>query len=234
MEYRNLKELFSDSKYVAELLDSVCRPFGMDTEDYAIPEGWIDTKASAEITESYERLLPPDSLFWNTVKVVHDPRRPWNALSIKKNEDRNRYVLITVIPDVSPMTAMNFPIIQTMNIMSFIAWEQARSVTEACRREAQVQIVTGDSLPLLNTARIEWVSIYVGKALYTGTKSMFDGYKEPDENSVKLNLNIYEARQMEQNPLLDRLIAAYDMDAELAEGETDDGKQRLRDAPELV
>ncbi len=86
MEYRNLKELFSDSKYVAELLDSVCRPFGMDTEDSTIPEGWIDTKASAEITESYERLLPPDSLFWNTVKVVHDPMRPWNALSIKKTK----------------------------------------------------------------------------------------------------------------------------------------------------
>lgn len=224
MEYRNLKELFSDSKYVAELLSSVRRPFGMDTEDYAIPEGWIDTKASAEMTESYERLLPLDSLFWNTVKVVHDPRIPWNALSIKKNEDRNRYVLLTVIPDVSPMTAMNFPIIQTMNIMSFIAWEQACSVTEACLRKAEAQVVTEDSLPLLNTARIEWVCIYAGKAPYTGSKSMFASYKEPDENSVNLNLNFYEVRQMEQNPLLDRLIASYDMDVEFTEGKTDDRK----------
>ena len=109
-----------------------------------------------------------DDTFIHTVRVVRNPAVLDIPMSVESQTDRQRYILVTIIPDVPLTYECNFPLMQTMGIMALFSWELSRAVTQASREMAQVKVVEEPMPPILNNAQIEWVSLYVGKKPFEG------------------------------------------------------------------
>ena len=216
MEYRKINELLKDCSFLTELLNGVCRPRNERAFGDPIPEGWIDEQISEKLTEKYRDLSAQDGSFINAVIVVHDPALNPEAVTVEHSEDRFRYILLTLIPDAPIAYQLNFPLHQTMGILTLISWEFSRASTAACREMARVDIVKDPMPPILNNADVEWASIYIGRDPFAGRTEIDECYKSEPEDGTFLHLNLYKAREMEANPVLDRLIEAYDADVSTA------------------
>ena len=221
MQYTRLNELLRDSGFLTELLNGVCRPRNERACGDPIPEGWIDNQLSEKLTEKYKYLSAQDGSFINKVIVVHDPDLQPDAVTVEHDNDRMRYILLTMIPDAPLAYLLNFPLMQTMGLMTLISWEVSRASTAACQSMAQVDIVKDPMPPILNNADAEWVSIYVGQKPFAGRSELGQCCKAQPEENVSLNLNLHKARELEENPILNRLIEAYD--ADIAEEAADHG-----------
>ena len=111
---------------------------------------------------------------------------------------------------------------QTVGVLSLYAWDLARATTLASQSMAKVDIVKEPLPPILNNAQIGWVGIYVGKKEYRGGKDFVNQYTEPNEDSIHFDLHFLEARKLENDPLLKKLVEAYDADcAETLESTAD-------------
>ena len=67
--------------------------------------------------------------------------------------------------------------------------------------------------PILNNARIEWVSLYLGKQPYRGISRLSEQWAEAEVfDDCENDVHLYKVREMETNPLLQRLIDAYEAD----------------------
>lgn len=106
----------------------------------------------------------------------------------------------------------NFPLMQTMDIMALFSWELSRAVAQASREIARVKVVEEPMPPILNNAQIEWVSLYVGKKPFEGKADMqTDSITQNGEN-VTLDIHLCEVRELQSDPLIAKLIDAYDAD----------------------
>lgn len=66
---------------------------------------------------------------------------------------------------------------------------------------------------ILNNARIEWVSLYLGRQPYRGISKLSDQWTEAEDfDGCENDVHLYKVREMETNPLLQRLIDAYEAD----------------------
>lgn len=212
MEYTQLKALLADNEYMRELLNDGSILHDEPGRNHRILKGWIDEEASVLVTEKYGMLSAQDGTYLNVVKVVHDPEIPYNAAAVENSADRKRYILITLIPDVDLSYELNFPIIQTMGIMALSSWEFSRAAVLATQFMAKINLVEKPFPPILDNAVIEWVSIYVGRTDFRGGGDIAASYSEDVKDPWHFDIHLFKARQMEDNPLINRLVEAYDAD----------------------
>lgn len=67
--------------------------------------------------------------------------------------------------------------------------------------------------PLLNNARLEWVSLYLGRKPYRGISTLSEQWTEAETfDACESDVHLYKVREMGPDPLLQRLIDAYDAD----------------------
>ena len=65
--------------------------------------------------------------------------------------------------------------------------------------------------PILNNARLQWVTLYLGRAPYQGILTLSQQRAAGEaEMGTDVDVNLYKVREMDPNPLLQRLIDAYD------------------------
>ena len=67
---------------------------------------------------------------------------------------------------------------------------------------------------MLNNARLEWISIHLGRKPYEGVIQLSEQMvnESENENVGKYDVHLFKAREAEPNPLLHKLIDAYDAD----------------------
>lgn len=218
MEYPRIKELLKDDSYVTQLLNHLLPLNHEDRAFVPITDGWMQVQASAEMTERYEHLTAQDDTFIHTVKVVLNPAMLDIPMSVESQTDRQRYILVTIIPDVPLTYECNFPLMQTMGFMALFSWELSRAVAQASREMARVKVVEEPMPPILNNAQIEWVSLYVGKKPFEGKADMqTDSITQNGEN-VTLDIHLCEVRELQSDPLIAKLIDAYDADCAARKG----------------
>lgn len=121
MEYPRIKELLQDDSYVTQLLNHLLPLNHEDRAFVLITDGWMQAQASAEMTERYEQLTAQDDTFIYTVRVVRNPAVLDIPMSVESQTDRQRYILVTIIPDVPLTYECNFPLMQTMGIMALFS-----------------------------------------------------------------------------------------------------------------
>ena len=212
MEYKQLKALLADNNYMRELLNDGGILHDEQGRNHRILKGWIDEEASEMVTEKYGMLSAQDGTYLNVVKVVHDPEIPYDAVAVENSADRRRYILITLIPDVDLAYELNFPIIQTMGVMALSSWEFGRAATLASQFMAKIKLVEEPVPPILDNAVVEWVSLYVGRSDFPGGDNLKACCDEKVADPWSFDIHLYEARKMEDNPLIRKLVDTYDAD----------------------
>lgn len=66
---------------------------------------------------------------------------------------------------------------------------------------------------MLNNARLEWVSLYLGRKPYRGISKLSQQWTEAETfDACESDVHLYKVRGMEPDSLLQRLIDAYDAD----------------------
>lgn len=64
--------------------------------------------------------------------------------------------------------------------------------------------------PVLNKSEVEWISLYVGKQTYQGGNNIRSNFAVDD--NVDFDIHLYKLREMEDNPVIERMICTYDAD----------------------
>lgn len=146
----------------------------------------------------------------NKVIVVQNPNVPEDVACVENRSECARYILLTVIPDVPLAYELNLPVLQTMGTLSLSSWEFSRATTRACRYMTEVRISNEAVPPVLNKAEVEWISLYVGRKPFQGGDNIQSNFIVDDK--VDFDVHLYKLREMEGNPVLERMIQAYDED----------------------
>ena len=210
MDYLKIREPLSDNQYITELLNYFIVKQKATGNNQPVSGDWIREKASEEITRTYQLLSAQDGMLINKVIVVQNPNIPEDAACVENRSDCPRYILLTVIPDVPLAYKHNLPILQTMGTLSLSSWAFSRATTRACRFMTKVSISNVAVPPVLNKAEVEWVSLYVGKQPYQGDDNIQSNFAVDDK--LDFDIHLYKLREMEGNPVIERMICAYDAD----------------------
>ena len=205
-----IRELLSDDQYIRELLNYFIVEQKATGNNQPVCGDWIREKASEEVTRTYQLLSAQDGMLINKVIVVQNPYIPEDAARVENRSDCPRYILLTVIPDVPLAYEMNLPVLQTMGTLSLSSWEFSRATTRACRYMTEVRISNEAVPPVLNKAEVEWISLYVGRKPFHGGDNIQSNYVVDDK--VDFDVHLYKLREMEGNPVLERMVRAYDAD----------------------
>ena len=64
--------------------------------------------------------------------------------------------------------------------------------------------------PILNKADVEWLSLYVGRKPFEGGDNIQSNYDVDDK--ADFDIHLYRLREMEGNPVIRRMIHAYEAD----------------------
>lgn len=209
MVYLKMSELLSDNQYIAELLN--CFADQKSTAKLQpICSEWIREKASEEVTCAYQLLSAQDGTLVNKVVVVQNPSVPEDAACVETLSDCPRYILLTVIPDVPLAYELNLPVLQTMGVLALSSWEFSRATARACRHMNRVSIRNEAVPPILNKADVEWISLYVGRKAFEGGDNIQSNYDVDDK--ADFDIHLYRLREMEGNPVIERMIHAYEAD----------------------
>ena len=97
--------------------------------------------------------------------------------------------------------------------VSLHCWELIRATLAAATSDMRVMLANNPIPPILNNARIEWVSLYLGKQPYRGISKLSEQWTEAEDfDNCENDVHLYKVREMEANPLLQRLIDAYEAD----------------------
>lgn len=209
--------LLKDNRYFADLLNGPCNPVSEkcsegDTFIPINPE-WIDEGMSERLTCVFHNLIPDEMPFASLVRVVRNPDMLLDGTAVDDGKKRTRYIVATVVQDTEYPYDVNFPLIQTMGIVSLSAWELTRSTIAASEAFAKVIISERPMPPILNNAAVEWVSLYVGREKFTGPtnlRSMAIAGSKPSDD-LDMDAHLYNLRSMD-DPLTKRLIEAADLD----------------------
>ena len=208
-----ITELMKDKDYIAALLNGPC-PSKDDKHDWApINLDWIDAEASETVTEAFHRLLPDGIPYLNYVIVERNPDAMYENTCVDDNDKRMRYFVISVIPDSEYPFDYSFPLIHTMWTVGLHCWELTRATLAACTKDMRVLIAKHPVPPILNNARIEWVSLYLGRKPYRGISRLSEQWENPEDfDECETDVHLYKLREMDSDPLLQRLLDAYDAD----------------------
>ena len=218
-----IAELLTDSLFVTDLLNGPCVPGDNSHEFSPINPDWLDDEMSAKATEAFHRLMPEEMPYPSLILAERNPDVLFDGVGVDNSEKRMRYIVVTVIPDTDYPFNYSFPLIHELHITSLICWETVRATLKACTKEMQVLLSNRQIPPILNSARIGWVSLYLGRESYQGISKLSEQWEESEDfDGFEANVRLYKIREMEDTPLLRRLIEAYDADYPMEMG--DNGK----------
>ena len=207
----SIDRLIMDRDYLTELLNGPCAPGTEEHVYIPIRREWIDEKATQTVSQALNRLLPDGIPYANYALVESNPDTTLNGACVDVLEKRLRYLIITVIPDTDHPYDMNLPLFHQMRIIALHCWEIIRSVLAANREFARVLIAKDPRPPILNNARIEWVTLYLGRKPYEGFTRLSQQWKRMEEfDGYETDVHLFKLREMPADPLLQRLIDAYD------------------------
>ena len=214
---KHLTDLFNDKQYVTELLNEHCIPEALGERYAPINPEWIDLEASKLVTEKFRQLVPDGFPYPGYVIVEKNPDTILDGIGVDDHDKRTRYCIVVVISDTEPAINENLPLIMKNWIFSIFGWEETCAVLVAGRRDIQISVSKESTSTILNAAFPIWVSLYLGRKPYAGKCKLSEQTRGEDQ-SVDLDVNLYKVREMEQNPVLQRLIEAFDKDypAEIA------------------
>ena len=152
--------------------------------------------------------------------VERNPDTLYGGTCVDANEKRLRYFVISVIPDTEFPFDYNYPLIHTMWMVSLHCWELIRAALGACTKEMQVLLAKNPVPPILNNARLEWVSLYLGREPYKGICKLSEQWVEAEDfDGIDADIHLYKVREKDDDPLLQKLIATYDADYPIAQRE---------------
>lgn len=208
-----ITELLKDRKYAAELLNGPCRPKNGNSGCAPINPDWIDETVSDAVPEVSRRLLPEGIPYIPYVIAERNPDTSCDGTSVDSNDKRMRYFVIMVIPDSEYPFNYSMPLINELWRCSLNCWEITRACIAAATNYQFVKIANDAVPPILNNAIIQWVTLYLGRKPYRGISLLSEQWADGEEfDGYEADTNLYKIREMEQNPLLQKLIAAYDED----------------------
>ena len=206
-------ELLNDAAYLAELLNGPCAPGDFNGPCDPVHPEWIDAEKSAMLTAAYHSLLPATLPYFTCVKEERNPDTLYNGTCVNENGKRQRYFVITIVPDTDFPYDSSYPLLMFSGVASLHFWETARATLEASEQWMKVQLATEPEPPILNNARIEWVTLYLGREPFKGITKLSEQWAEAkDYDGFEMNVHLYEVRKMEPCPVLQRLLDAYDKD----------------------
>ena len=213
MGIERVKSLLADKAFLADLINVSCQSFG-DVKIEQIDPAWIDFDLSRKTTELYKTITHENTAFLNTVLVVVNPECVPFPYCINDNSQRPRYILLSIIPDISISYQVNLPLLQQVGVVGLEACELSRSTILACEYAAEVLIARNPPPPLLCNARIEWVSIYIGKKGFEGLTKLSRKCEGEDLEGLDFDCHLVEAREKTDDPFLQKLIQAFDEEDE--------------------
>ena len=213
MQFKNIQDLFSDKKYIADLVSTAVRLCDEKLEYKAFDPSWIVDEMSEKITALYQNITFDNKRFYNKVVVVCSPDCVPFPYCIQKDAERPRYILLTIIPDVPLSYELNLPIIQQMGVVGLEASELVRSAVYACENSAEVLISKDPVPPLLCNARVQWLSVYVGKTEFQGLTTFSSKFTDGEQlEGYEFDCHVIKARNAAEDPVIKRLIEMYDKD----------------------
>ncbi len=208
-----IENLLKDPAYLAELLNGPCVPGDFDGTCKPIHPEWIDEERSNYLTLAYQKLLPGTLPYITCVKAECNPDTLYNGICVDNAEKRLRYFVITVVPDTDFPYDSSYPLLLFSGIASLHFWETARATIDASEQWMKVLIASDPVPPILNNARIEWVTLYLGRESFRGITKLSEQWAEAkDYDGFEMNVHLYEIRNMKPCQVLQRLIDAYDKD----------------------
>lgn len=210
MDYLKIRELLSDNQYITELLNYFIVEQKAPGNNQPVCGDWIREKASEEISRIYQLLSAQDGMLINKVIVVQNPNIMEDTTYVENRSDCPRFILLTVVTDVPLVYELNLPVLQTMGVLSLSAWEFSRATARACRYMTEVRISNETEPPVLNKAEVEWISLYIGKQPYQGGDNIQGNFAVDDK--LDFDIHLYKLREMEGNPVIERMTCAYDAD----------------------
>ncbi len=209
----SIDRLIRDTDYIVELLNGPCRPGSEESTSTPVNREWIDEEASGTVTAAINRLLPDGIPYLNYVIAERNPDTGHNGTSVDDNEKRLRYFVVTVIPDTEFPYDRNYALFNMLRIAGLHCWELTRAILAASREYMGVGITVDPKPPMLNNARIEWVSLYLGRKPYDGHTRLSEQWLRAEEfDGFELDVHLFKLRELPEDPLVRRMIDAYDAD----------------------
>ena len=216
----HMTALLKDKDYIVDLLNGPCMPSNEKREHTPINPDWVDMEASASVTEAFHNLLPKGIPYQTYIIVERNLDTLYGGTCVDANEKRLRYFVISVIPDTEFPFDCSYPLIHTMWMVSLHCWELIRAALGACTKEMQVLLAKNPVPPILNNARLEWVSLYLGREPYKGICKLSEQWVEAEDfDGIDADIHLYKVREKDDDPLLQKLIGAYDADYPIAQRE---------------
>ena len=213
--------LLKDPAYLSELLNGPCAPGNFKGASEPIHPEWIDIEKSAALTEAYRNLLPVTPPYITCVMAERNPDTQYEGTCVDDNSKRQRYFVITVVPDTDFPYDSSYPLLLLAGISGLYFWELARATIDACEQWMKVVLAADPVPPILNNAHIEWVTLYLGKEPFRGITQLSKQWAEAKKfDGFELDVHFYEIRKMESCQTLQRLIDAYDRDFSSEEQQT--------------
>ena len=217
MKYPKTLSFLSGNRNFAELVNRLYAPYPERWNTEPINVDWIDDEWSAMMTERFEKVYDWNPRFLNVIKAERNPEIDPLACIAEDPWKRPRYILMTVIPDVPPSYEMNLPILEWLSVGILQASEVERAAVNACEHALDIQMSDKPNLPYLNRARVEWLSVYVGRKEFGGLTEIGQKFNPGEEPDYPFRCRLLRARERMDEPLVSRLIRAYEEDLE--EGE---------------
>lgn len=213
-----IQKIFNDKQYLAELINYSFTQELHEDNYKPLNLDWIDAEASDYVSDVFRRLSPDDMPYLTTVLVERNPSIIMDGLGVEDFNDRQRYVIISVIPDTEFPFDFSYPLIHYMWNSSLNSWEIIRAMLAACRQSERVVIQKNPVPPILNCAEIKWISLYLGRKPYEGCFQLTQQADDTEDSNIeKYDVNLVKVREADPYPLLQRLIEAYDADCPEAE-----------------
>ena len=199
-------DLLKDPEYVTSLLTEC----GI-VEKEPVHREWIKKDLSDYVTDAFHKLLPQDMPYLTRVVVERNPDTIINGACVDDNSKRMRYFVVTVIPDTDYPYNYSYPLISALTHVSLFCWEDIRAMLEASRLDMRVLIADNPTPPILNNARIEWVSLYLGKAPYAGITKLSEQWTPAEKfDGEESDVHLVKVREQPDSPVFQRLIDAYE------------------------
>ena len=205
-------ELLMDRNYLTKLLNGPCTPITDEVPFAPVNPEWIDAGRSAAVTEAFRRLMPEDVPYLSVVLVERNPDTLYDGVCVDDNANRQRYIVVAAIPDAEYPYNYSYPLIHAMWMVELGCWETVRATLAACRKDMEVRLVTEPKPPILNNARMEWVSLNLGRKPYTGYLKLSDQRSAETQDGLDCDVHLLRVREMDPDPLLQRLLDAYAAD----------------------
>lgn len=220
----HIEELLKDSDFLTELLNGPCSPSDEEVTAAPITREWIRDDLSDYVSGVFQKLMPEDVPYIFRVLVERNPDTQHDGAVVDDNDKRMRYFIVTVIPDTDFPYNYSYPLINLMWTANLTCWETIRATINASRRYFRIFLADHPEPPILNNARVNWVSLYMGRYPYEGVSRLSEQWASAESwADIDRDVHLFEVRKMEPHPALQRLIDAYDLDHPEGPGEDNAG-----------